>query len=128
MSHALPWWYSGQESVCRHRGHELNPWSGKIPHAAGQLSLCTTNYSSLCAYSLCSTTRETTAVRSLHMATKTSPHLPQLETAHTQQRRPSTAMTKKRSFKKCHLPRVDFCISKIIFHSFSEINFKGKFT
>ena len=24
------------------RGHGLDPWSGKIPHARGQLSLCTT--------------------------------------------------------------------------------------
>ena len=24
------------------RGHVFNPWSGKIPHVAEQLSLCTT--------------------------------------------------------------------------------------
>ena len=35
----LPWWSSGYESTCQCRGHRFNPWSRKIPHAAGQLSL-----------------------------------------------------------------------------------------
>ena len=34
----LPWWRSGQKSACQCRGHGFNPWSGKIPHAAEQLS------------------------------------------------------------------------------------------
>ena len=34
----LPWWRSGWESACQCRGHGFEPWSGKIPHAAGQLS------------------------------------------------------------------------------------------
>ena len=34
----LPWWYRGAESARQRRGHRFNPWSGKIPHAAGQLS------------------------------------------------------------------------------------------
>ena len=34
----LPWWCSGWESACQCRGHR----SGKIPHAAEQLSLCAT--------------------------------------------------------------------------------------
>ena len=47
----LPCWHSGQESACqcrRHgfqpwcRRHGFQPWSGKIPHAAEQLSPCTT--------------------------------------------------------------------------------------
>ena len=33
----LPWWRSGWESACRCRGHGFEPWSGKIPHATGQL-------------------------------------------------------------------------------------------
>ena len=37
----LPWWCSGWESACQRRGHGFDPWSGKIPHPAGQLSLCT---------------------------------------------------------------------------------------
>ena len=36
----LPWWLSGKESTYQCRGHKLDPWSGRIPHAAGQLSLC----------------------------------------------------------------------------------------
>ena len=27
-----------EESTCQCRGHEFNPWSGKIPHAVEQLS------------------------------------------------------------------------------------------
>ena len=33
----LPWWRSGWESACQCRGRGFEPWSGKIPHAAGQL-------------------------------------------------------------------------------------------
>ena len=39
----LPCSSSGEKSTCQYRGHGFNPWSGKIPHATGQLSLCTTN-------------------------------------------------------------------------------------
>ena len=38
----LPWWRSGWESACQCRGHGFEPWSGKIPHAAEQLSLWAT--------------------------------------------------------------------------------------
>ena len=31
-----------KESACQCRGHAFDPWSGKIPHAAEQLSLCAT--------------------------------------------------------------------------------------
>ena len=34
----LPYWRSGWESACQCRGHAFEPWSGKIPHAAEQLS------------------------------------------------------------------------------------------
>ena len=34
----LPWWCSGWESACQCGGHGFKPWSGKIPHAAEQLS------------------------------------------------------------------------------------------
>ena len=33
----LPLWCSGWESACQCRGHEFEPWSGKIPHATEQL-------------------------------------------------------------------------------------------
>ena len=70
----LPQWLIGKESACQYRRHRFDPWSGKTPHAAGQLSPCAatvepvlqslgaTTLSSR-AYSLCST-REATAVRS----------------------------------------------------------------
>ena len=38
----LPWRLSGGESTCQRRRHRFNPWSGKIPHAAEQLSPCGT--------------------------------------------------------------------------------------
>ena len=38
----FPSWSSGRESACQCRGHGFDPWSGKIPHAAEQLSPCTT--------------------------------------------------------------------------------------
>ena len=30
------------ESTCQCRGHQFDPWSGKIPHASRQLNLCAT--------------------------------------------------------------------------------------
>ena len=42
MHFRLPWWLSGKESTCQCKRHRFNPSSGKIPHAAEQLSLCTT--------------------------------------------------------------------------------------
>ena len=33
---------SGWESTCQCRGHEFEPWSGKIPHAVEQLGPCAT--------------------------------------------------------------------------------------
>ena len=80
----LPCWLSGKESTCQCRRHRFNPWSRKIPHAAEQLSPCTTTTEPGCRtwelqplsprvtttesrvpWSPCSTTRKATAVRSL---------------------------------------------------------------
>ena len=38
----FPWWCSGCGSACQCRGHGFDPWSGRIPHAAGQRSPCAT--------------------------------------------------------------------------------------
>ena len=38
----LPWWLSGKESTCKCRRQGFDPWPGKIPHAAEQLSPCAT--------------------------------------------------------------------------------------
>ena len=35
-----PWWSSGWDSTCRCRGHGFDPWSGKIPFAVRERSLC----------------------------------------------------------------------------------------
>ena len=47
-------------------------------------------------WSLCSATGESAAVRGLHTAMKNGPHLPQLEKALAQKRRPNTAKKKER--------------------------------
>ena len=47
---------------------------------------------SLRVWSLCSATREAAIVRGLHTAMKSGPHLPQLEKALVQKRRPNTAI------------------------------------
>ena len=49
---------------------------------------------SLRVWSLCSTTREAVMVRGLRTAMKSGPHLPQLEKALAQKRRPNTAINK----------------------------------
>ena len=74
---SLPQWYSGEESACHCRGHRFQTWSWKIPHATEQLSWCAKTTEPM-LQSLCYT-REATETRSLHTATKSSPHLPQLE-------------------------------------------------
>ena len=50
---------------------------------------------SLRVWSLCSATGEATIVRGLRTAMKSGPHLPQLEKALTQKRRPNTAINKE---------------------------------
>ena len=49
---------------------------------------------SLCIWSLCSVTREAAIVRGPRTAMKSGPHLPQLEKALAQKRRPNTAINK----------------------------------
>ena len=44
----LPWWCRGWDSTCQCRRHGFDPWSGKIPHAAEQLSLCATITEPVC--------------------------------------------------------------------------------
>ena len=55
---------------------------------------------SLCVWSLCSTTREAAIVRGPHTAMKSGPHLPQLEKALAQKRRPNTAINKLKQTNK----------------------------
>ena len=44
----LPWWSSALESALQCRRYQFNPWSRKIPHAAGQLIPCTTTTEPVC--------------------------------------------------------------------------------
>ena len=50
----------------------------------------------LCIWSLCSATREAVIVRGPRTAMKSGPHLPQLEKALAQKRRPNTAINKNK--------------------------------
>ena len=101
----LPWWRSDWESACQCRAQGFEPWSGKIPHATEQLSPCATttepashNHWSLCAQSLCSTTKppqwEARAPQ-----WRVAPARHNLEKARAQQQRPNTAKNKL-NFKK----------------------------
>ena len=38
----LTWWSRGEASTLQCQGPGFNPWSLKIPHVEGQLSLCAT--------------------------------------------------------------------------------------
>ena len=86
----LPWWLSVKESANQRRRHRFNPWSRKKPHAKEQRSPCATTTEPMLwspwaatteAQARCSpcSTREATATRSPLPATKSGPHLPQLE-------------------------------------------------
>ena len=86
---------SGKESNCRYRRHRLDLWSGRIPHAAEQLSLSyAPRLLSLCSepqscaaaptchnyWSPCSAGGETTIMRSPRTTTREGPRCsPQLE-------------------------------------------------
>ena len=67
----LFWWYSGKDATCQCRVHGFNPWSGKIPHAAGQLSPCATTIKANMLQLL----------KPMHCV-YSSPHSPQLEKDH----------------------------------------------
>ena len=81
----LPWWLSAKESACQCRRPGFNPWPRNILHAARQLSPCATTLGPV-LYSLgattteahiphspCSATKEATAMRSPHTATRVAP-------------------------------------------------------
>ena len=90
------------------KGHWFNPWWGKIPHTAEQLSLCvhhnywasalqpaSRNYWAYELQVLQPTCLEPMLHKRSHcnekMSLKSRPHWPQLEKAHEQQWRPTTA-------------------------------------
>ena len=95
---------SGKESTCPCRRHGFNPWSGEIPYATEQLSLCVTT-TELVLQSLAAATTEptcpravlcskrATTARSLCTAMKSNHHSPQLKKARTT--RPCRAKNKQ---------------------------------
>ena len=92
----------GVPNACQCRGRGFSPWSRKIPHAMRQLSPCTTTTEPVCckewspsAYSLCSVTRQATAMRSPRTTMRSSPWSLQSEKAHAKQQRPSAVKYKK---------------------------------
>ena len=101
----LPWWLSGKVSACQCRKHGFNPWPGKIPHALGQLSPCTTTTEpvlwspavttaeALPPYTPCST-REASTKRSLHIITREWPLFVATREKPAKQWRPSTVKNK----------------------------------
>ena len=105
-------WLNGKESVCQFRRDRFNPWSGKIPQATEQLSLCAPLLSlfsrawELQAWSLCTLEAVLPKKRSqckeepeCYKDEKPPLSLPQLGKARVQQRRPSTAKNKWTNFK-----------------------------
>ena len=110
-------WLSGKEFTCRCRRHGFNPWSRKLPHAAEQLCLCTStiepvlqspeatstepthrSYWSPHTWSLCTPTREATAMRSPCIAARGKPLLGATREKPPQQQRPSTVENKLKFF------------------------------
>ena len=61
---------------------------------------CEPQLLSLCVWSLCSATGEAVVVRGPRTAMRSGPHLPQLERALAQKRRPNTAIKKKNKLIK----------------------------
>ena len=74
---------------------------------------------SLHVWSLCSATREAAIVRGPRTTTKSGPHLPQLEKALAQKRRPNTAKNKinKNKFRNC---QTVFQSDYTFFHSLQQ--------
>ena len=110
----LPWQLGGKKSICQCRRHGFDPWFGKTPHAVGTLSNCTSTTESVfqsphvptaeghTPQRPCSKTRETSTMRGPQsLQVKSVPNSPQLEKAHVQQQRLSTAINKlKNKIKK----------------------------
>ena len=69
---------SGQQSTCQGRGHGFQSWSGNIPRAMEQLSLCTRTVEA-CMPRASALQQEKPPQRNQRATTKGSPDLPQLE-------------------------------------------------
>ena len=95
----LPWWLSGKESTCQCRGHWFNPWSRKIPHAMGQLSLCATTPEAVCLEPMLVNKRNHCGEKPTHQL-ESSPCSPQLGKAHTAKKTQHSHKQTNQSFLK----------------------------
>ena len=95
----LPWWRSGWESACQCRDTGSSPGLGRS-HMPWSDWAREPQLLRLRVWSLCSATREAAIVRGLRTAMKSGPHLPQLEKALAQKRRPNTAIIKKKKNRR----------------------------
>ena len=75
----LSCWLSGKESTCQYRRHRFDPWSGKIPHAAGHLSLCTTTTESMHPRAHALQQEKPPQWEAQALRLESSPHSPQLQ-------------------------------------------------
>ena len=107
MREGLPWWSSGKESAFRgfpvgavvknplanagDTGSSPGPGRSHMPRSSWARE---PQLLSLRIWSLCSATRKAAMVRGPRTAMKSGPHLPQLEKALAQKRRPNTAINK----------------------------------
>ena len=100
----LPWWLSGKDSACQWRRHGFDPWPRRIPHAAEQLSPCTTLLS-LCSGAHCSRARTLHLEKSrqweaLTPQLQSSPHSLQLEKSPLSNKDPAQPKINKMIKKK----------------------------
>ena len=115
----LPWWRSGYEPACQCRGQGFEPWSGKIPHAVEQLSLCATTTESV-LWSLRATTTEACTPRpqapqqekplqweACTPQRKSSPRSPQLEKATHSNKDPMQTKINKFFLKSLFLNKIN---------------------
>ena len=119
-----------KETTCQRSKHRFYRWSGKIPHAAEQLSPYITTIESACCdyrgqhtYSLCSATRGATATGSLHTKARARLLLSTTRKAREQQRRPSTTKKTKDPFSSNFQRYTIELLTKVTMHELHPYDF-----
>ena len=100
MNLGLPWWRSGWESACQCRGHGLEPWSGKIPHAAEQLGPWATTTESARLEPVPHNKRGRDSERPAHCDEEWPPLAATRESPHTETKTQHSQKLKKKKLKK----------------------------
>ena len=75
-------------------GYRFDPWSGKIPHALGQLSLCTTTTEALSPRAHVPQQKKPLQIEARAPKLERNACSPHLEEAHAQQQGPSAMKNK----------------------------------